>query len=1124
MPIVKNPRVCLLVALLLFPCLRVAPARAQAMQKAAPRPYLYEPSISPDRKEIAFVSGGDIWTAPAEGGEARLLVSHPATEFKPLYAPDGRQLAFISTRTGNGDIYVLDFASGEVRRVTFDDGGEQLDAWSADGKWLYYSSTARDIGASNDVYRVSAAGGTPMQVSADRYANEWAAAPAPDGNALAFVGRGYVQWWRHGHAHIDQSVIMLMRENSTSKYEPLTDGEAKEVWPMWGDGGKSLYYMSDRGGAENIWKLPLGGRPVQLTKFTSGRVLWPSISYDGRTVVFERGYGIWRMETDSGRASEVNITLRGAASGQAVERLRQTEFFQDMALAPDAKKVAFVARGEVFAASATDGGDAVRVTNSPAPESQPVWSPDSRRLAYVSERDGPGHLYMYDFATNAETRLTNAAEADDTPRFSPDGKWLAFQRAGRELRALSVETKQERVVAAGSFSRPPLSPDRPYAFSPDSKWIAYMPVGQKLFRNVYVAQVEGDGKGRPVSFLANAGSNTVSWSTDGTFILFDTGQRTESGQVARVDLIPRTPRFREDQFRDLFKEETPKTVSPTLRRQENNPPTPSPTPTPAATPTPTPTPAPAETAPAQTPSPTPARPDGAAGRGQAGAEKKPVEVVFDGIRRRLSLLPVGVDVYYQTVSPDGKYLLMLAGAAGQNNIYLYPLDELSREPAIARQLTSTPGFKTDAQFSPDSQQVFYLENGRIQIAPLDPRQSPRGLAVAAEMDVDFAREKLEVFEQGWELMRDNFYDPQYHGADWRGLRAEIEPYVAGARTPDEVRRLMRLMVGELNASHLGVSGPFSPAQITTGRLGLDFDRAEYERAGKFKVSEVIPLGPAALAREASASDRPRPLKAGEYVLAVDGRALDARTNLEDLLNYKVGRRVTLTVASTAEGGDRRELDMRPVNVNTEKGLRYRKWVDERRAYVERASGGRLGYVHMYDMSAGALSQFYVDLDAENQSRDGVVVDVRHNNGGFVNVYAIDVLARRSYMRMTPRGFAAAPARPYLGQRALELPTVLVTDQYSLSDAEDFAEGYRSLKLGKVVGEPTSGWIIYTSDIQLLDGTSFRLPFVRIETAEGVNMERNPRPVDVPVERQFGESYAGKDSQLDAAVRVLLNQR
>lgn len=1132
MSVVRKLFACLFVAALVAPGLCVNAARVQSTQsrEPEPRPYFYEPSISPDRKEIAFISGGDIWTVPTEGGEARLLISHPATESRPLYSPDGRRMAFSSTRTGNGDIYLLDFASGELRRVTYDDGAEQLDAWSYDGRWLYFSSSGRDISASNDIYRVSAEGGTPMQVSADRYANEWSAAPSPNGADLAFVGRGYAQWWRHGRTHIDESEITLMRGHSTASYEKLTEGGAKEVWPMWGDDGKSLYFMSDRSGAENIWKLTLGGRPAQVTKFTDGRVLWPSISYDGRSLVFERGYGIWLLDTESGRASEIRITRRGVPSGPSVERVRQTDQLQELALSPDGKKVAFTARGEIFAASATDGGDATRVTTTPAPESQPAWDKESRRLAYVSARNGAGQLFLYDFATNAETQLTNTQDGDDTPRFSPDGKWLAFERGGREIRALNLETKQERVVAEGALQRPPLNPDRPFVWSPDSKWIAYIPVGQKLFRNVYVAPVETTGKPQPVSFLANGGSDTVSWSPDGTFIIFDTGQRSESGQLARVDLIPRTPKFREDQFRDLFKEETPKNISPSLRRQENNPQSPvPPTQAPPNTPTPTPTPTPAETAtptPGQTPAPTPARPDAANKGNQAAGEKKdkPVEIVFDGIRRRLSLLSVGVDVQYQTISPDGKYVLMIAGAVNQSNIYLFPLDELSREPAVARQLTSTQGSKSDAQFSPDSQQVFYLENGRIQVAPLDQRQSSRTLGVAAEMDVDFAREKLEVFRQGWEWMRDNFYDPKYHGADWQAIHDRMLPYVEGARTPDEMRRLMRLMVGELNASHLGVSGPFGSAQTTTGRLGLDFDREEYERSGRLRVSAVIPLGPAAVARDSAAPDRTRAVKVGEYVVAVDGRTVDGRANLDELLSYKIGRRVTLAVASSAAGADRHEVDVRPVSVGTEKGLRYRKWVEEKRAYVERVSAGRVGYVHMYDMSSNSLAQLYIDLDAENQSKDAVIVDVRHNDGGFVNVYAIDVIARKSYLRMTPRGFATSPARTVLGQRALELPTALVTDQYSLSDAEDFTEGYRSLHLGKVVGEPTAGWIIYTTSLQLIDGTVFRIPFIRIDTAEGVNMERNPRPVDVPVSRPIGESYTDHDSQLDAAVRELLGHR
>jgi C-terminal processing protease CtpA/Prc len=213
-----------------------------------------------------------------------------------------------------------------------------------------------------------------------------------------------------------------------------------------------------------------------------------------------------------------------------------------------------------------------------------------------------------------------------------------------------------------------------------------------------------------------------------------------------------------------------------------------------------------------------------------------------------------------------------------------------------------------------------------------------------------------------------------------------------------------------------------------------------------------------------------------------------------------------------------------VNAATERGLVYRDWVEGRRAYVDKISNGRLGYVHMQDMSANALQQLYLDLDVLNRSKEGVVVDIRNNNGGFVNPYAIDVFARHGYLQFTPRDFATKPGRSVLGQRSLEKPTVLVTNMHSLSDAEDFTEGYRALKLGPVVGEPTAGWIIFTSDIPLLDGQStVRMPFERITDMNGNAMELHPRPVDVLVERPVGESYTGRDSQLDAAVATLLER-
>jgi C-terminal processing protease CtpA/Prc len=300
-------------------------------------------------------------------------------------------------------------------------------------------------------------------------------------------------------------------------------------------------------------------------------------------------------------------------------------------------------------------------------------------------------------------------------------------------------------------------------------------------------------------------------------------------------------------------------------------------------------------------------------------------------------------------------------------------------------------------------------------------------------------------------------------------------------------------------------------QPFTGRLGLYFDRAEYEKNGTLKITEIVPLGAASLVTR---------IKPGDQLVAVNGQKIDEHTNLDDLLSYRINRQTTLSLRGPSGPY---EASVLPANAATDKRLVYRAWVEDRRAYVAKQSAGKLGYVHMPDMSAGSLAQLHADLDAENSARSGVVIDVRNNNGGFVNAYALDVFSRRPYLTMQRRGLPATSARTQLGQRSLELPTVLVTNQMSLSDAEDFSEGYRSLGLGKVVGEPTAGWIIYTSDVALIDGTIVRLPSVRITDSQGKDMELVPRPVDVPVTRPVGESYSGRDLQLDTAVDVLLKQ-
>lgn len=1053
-----------------------------AVQAQSSVPYLTEPAMSPDRREIVFVSGGDVWTVPSNGGTASLLISHPATESRPQFSPDGKRLAFVSNRTGNGDIYVLNLETNDLSRITFDDSLDNLDAWSRDGKWLYFSSSSRDIAGMNDIYRVSATGGTAQIVSGDRYTSEFFAAPAPDGNAIAFSARGFAngQWWRKGRSHIDESEIWT---KTGENYQQMTTRGAKQLWTMWSADGKQMFFVSDRNGTQNIWTQTGKNAARMLTDFKDGRVLWANISYDGKQIVFERNFKIWAMNTDGGKASEVAINLRGLPATALTERINLSSQIREFALSPDGKKVAVVARGEIFAASAKDGGEAQRLTNTAAAESFPAWSSDSQKVVYTSERSGKLQIFQFDFSTNAETQITNAGD-DFAPVFSPDGKSIAFVRNARSLMIYDVSSKQERELCKLFTDAPPIG-GRNFTWSPNGDWIAFLTNApeNRSYTNVSVVPTKG-GAAQPISFVANSFASSISWSPDGTFVLYNSAQRTEDSLLARIDLQLRTPKFREDQFRDLFNQEQPQ---PRTQPTPQTSPTPIVNPSPAASPTATPTP-------------------------EAKKDDKKTEIVFENIRRRLSILQTGVNVNEQVISPDGKTVLILASAENQFNLYTMPLDELATDNS-AKQITSTPSFKSDAQFSPDSKEVYYLENGRIQIVNLD-RVQARPLAVNIDLNTNFAQEKMEIFKQGWRYLRDNFYDEKYHGADWNAVEKTYEPLIAGARNADEMRRIMSLMVGELNASHLGVFGASGFNATPIGKLGLRFDRNEYETNGRLKITEIISLSPA---------DIVKTVKVGDYLLSVDNVKIDGTKNLDELLENKVGKRVEVEVSSDANGANKRKIAVKPVSTGAEKNLLYRQWVESNRAYVERISSGRLGYVHIPDMGSGSLAQLYVDLDVQNQGKEGVVIDIRNNNGGFINPYVIDVLSRRGYLNMKERNGWTVPARSSLGQRSLERPTVLLVNQYSLSDAEDLTEGYRTLKLGKIVGEPTAGWIIFTWNAATFDGTTVRLPRQLITDNSGKNMELAPRPVDVPVTRPIGETLTGKDSQLDTAVRELLTQ-
>jgi len=1070
------------------------PVAAQSGAKPAPLPSLSEPALSPDGHEIAFASGGDIWTVPAAGGEAHLLIADPATESRPLYSPDGSQLAFISTRSGGGNIYIFSFATGDLRRLTWSDQLDQLDGWSRDGKWIYFTSAANDIAHLPDVFRVSSEGGTPLEVSRERYLSEFDSAPSPDGQTIALCAKGisYAQWWRNGHAHIDQTEVWLKPIADGQKASVLLPADSKHAWPMWSPDGKTLYFMSDRSGSQNIWSVPLpGGDPKQLTHFEHGRVLYPSIGYDGRSIVFERNMAIWRLDLASGHAAEVPITLRGASSTPGVQ-LHHDDHYTEMALSPDGKKLALVAHGEVYAAPSKDGGEAFRVTHTPERELDVHWSPDSSRIVYISERSGHRNLFEYDFTTHIERTLTTGSAENEDPHYSPDGKSIAYTRDDRELRLITLADKSDAItdkVLAHDYLE-----GAAIEWSPNSQWIAYSVNGVDAFRNVNVIPAAG-GDPKPVSFLANGESAfNITWAPDGKYLLFSTAQRSEDADLARVDLAPHVPKYREDELSDLF--HTP--GSPTTKESQPKPGEPPPTETEK------------KSEPATDDTKAPDKDTSAKEASAKPKKNEPIAITFDGIRDRLTFVPVGLSVRNPLISPDGKTVVFLAESANHANLYSYSLEENPKEPPIARQLTTSASGKESWYFTPDSKELIYLDGGQPRRLTLESHDA-KPIPVTASYEVDFAQEKQIVFDEAWSTLNRFFYDPQFNGKNWQALRDEYEPYIEGARTPDEMRRDISLMIGDMDSSHSGISHR-APVPVHTGRLGLRFVREDYEAGKGLVIREVVPLGPAAIEGT---------IQPGETLIALNGQPIDPRSNLDQLLEDQVGRRVVLRIA--AKDGKQHDAIVLPIDTTAESGLLYRAWVEQNRAYVEKLSHGRLGYVHIPDMSDHSLKQLYIDLDAQNQAKDGVVVDVRNNNGGYINGYALDVLTRKNYLLMTVRGMPTVPARQMLGQRALGLPTILLTNESSLSDSEDFTEGYRALHLGKVVGTPTAGWIIYTDGAELIDGSALRLPEIRVQDLRGQTMEEHPRPVDIEVTRQPGETLNNSDSQLERAVTELLTE-
>ena len=668
----------------------------------AARAALSEPAISPDHREIAFVAGGDIWTVPAAGGEARLLVSHPAYDSRPLYSPDGTRLAFMSTRTGNGDIYLLTLATGQLRRLTFDDvPGAARRVVARRPLDLLLVAARKDVNGMNDIFRVSADGGTPMAVSADRFMQEYWSAPSPTDPNTHRVHREGPNRAAIGGAKATATSTRVRSGSrasaaATPQYEQITKDDAKNAWPMWSGDGKTLYYMSDQSGAENSGasRSPAATRE-QLTSFKNGRLCGRRSRTTERRSSSSATSACGRSTSRTGKAHEVPITLRGASASPATEHQTLTHGLPvARALARRQEDRVHRARRRVRRLGArrrrrgarhehAGARGAARLGAGQPPASRTSRAATGRRTSTLRLR------------ARAPRRSSPTARRTTSRRPGrPTASTIAFMRGAKELRVVDVATKQDRVLATGELDRPPFLPERAIAWSPDGHWIAYLTGGDGRDSRILMSWRSSGGRRAPVELPRRTGTAaSIAWSPDGTYLLFDTSQRTEDAQIARVDLVPRTPRFREDQFRDLFTAaDAPGNADASRRRARRR----------------------------RSATARPCARDSA--RARAAARR---EIVFDDIRRRISVLPVGVDARSVVDQPRRQ-----DGAAQRRRRRVSRISTPSRSTSCRAQPAGRAPAHVDAGLQgeravhrPTANEVYYIENGRISAINVESRQA-----------------------------------------------------------------------------------------------------------------------------------------------------------------------------------------------------------------------------------------------------------------------------------------------------------------------------------------------------------------------------------------------------------------
>ena len=1046
--------------------------------------WMRHPAISPNGKTIAFSYQGDIFTVPSSGGTAKQITSNAAFDSYPVWSPDGNHIAFASNREGSIDVWVMDANGGIPKRVTTNSGSEYPLRWKDNYTIMFKASimpTAKSIifaGSYPQVYTVGMDGGRPKlfsDITMD------ALDINASGDVLYIDRKGYEDEWRKHHRSPITRDVWLKSGDSFRKLTTF-DGEDRD--PVWSADGKSFYYLSEQSGTLNIYHRTLDGKETQITNHEKNPVRFLSAATDG-TLCYGYDGEIYTVRK-GGQPQKTAIRIAADTEGKELIRQIRNSGAYNIKLSPNGKEIGFVMHGDVYVTS-IEYRTTKQITNTPEQERYIDFSPDGRTIIYDSERNGVWQIYattmknkdekQFAYATElVEERLTQSDQTSFQPKFSPDGKQIAFWENRGTLRVMDAKGKNVKTAMDGKFVYSYSDGDIDFTWSPDSKWLLSSYIGVGGWNNSDIALVNASGNGE-IHNLTESGYNesNAKWVLDGKAMLFCSdraGYRSHGSWGAEYDAylmffdLEAYERYRMNkEERALAKENMTEKEKKKEEKKEEK-----------------------EKKEMEKPE---------------AKEMEPLKFDLENCRDRIVRLTVTPSFLGDILlDKDGENIYY--NVAFEKGMDLWHRDLMTGNTEL---LIKNVG-NGEMMFDKSYKEIYLAADGGIKkVTPQS--KAVKNIEFEAQFNYQPYKERAYMFDHVWRQVKDKFYDKNIHGVDWEGYRKTYERFLPYINNNHDFQEMLSEMLGELNASHTGARYSGSWASLQTASLGLFFDE-DYTGDG-LKIAEVI--------KGSEIACKQTDVKSGCIIEKIDGTEIKAGMDYFPLLDGKIGKPVRLTIRP--KSGRSFDVTTKGMSMNAVNDLLYKRWVDRNRQLVDSLSGGRLAYVHVRAMNSESFRTVYRELLSDkNRNREAVIVDDRHNGGGWLHDDLCTLLNGKEYQNFMPRG-------NYIGRDPFNKwtkPSCVLICEDDYSNGHGFPMVYKTLGIGKLIGTPVAGTMTAVWWETMIDNTMvFGIPQVGCMTLDGKYAENTQLNPDITVYNTPEDFLNGNDRQLKAAIEEMMKQ-